>query len=526
MIKSNPKRTSVTSVKLQTLESPFDYHEAENITPIVSATASSTLLGSPAESVLSPVAKGTPPPVTLVTSSPVESPSDGSIYPDHLQNSGLEAENVELKRRIVQLATQRDQIPPSRTHTPERPAIAQYSTKLRPLPVRTLIVVRPENWWPALKPRWKCTRLNYNVSEPKQLRKRLLSKRHKIRGLVVKRKFSIVYIDGDARHLAGLVQQRVDLSTRVSSTCSPGAELLTVTAGRPPPPSVDQSEWHLQSGGRATDCHCGQTTTAQPGAELLNVTAGRPPPPSVDQSEWHLQSGGRVTDSHCGQTTTAHPGAELLTLTVVRPPPLSVDQSEWHLQAGGRATDCHYVLTRVSGTCRPGNELLTVTAVTPPPPSVDQSEWQLQVGAKLLTVTVGRPPPPGKDTEWLLMSTCLHRLRQMHCIMYVSTEKLICTRLTATWKWVELAMNETKRMQKLCCKVVFGGYLASCNNMEQAEHEHPYQLKKCNDIKFILEIHISRKPRVLLVKGRFIDCVVQRRDDKGISTKQVAGNAD
>ncbi|KAG8271140.1 hypothetical protein J6590_069026 [Homalodisca vitripennis] len=110
-------------------------------------------------------------------------------------------------------------------------------------------------------------------------------------------RFSIVYIDGDARHLAGLVQQRVDLSTRVSSTCSPGAELLTVTAGRPPPPSVDQNH-HRPVSTRVSG-------TSRPGAELLNVTAGRPPPPSVDQSEWHLQSGGRVTDSHCGQTTTA-----------------------------------------------------------------------------------------------------------------------------------------------------------------------------------------------------------------------------
>ncbi|KAG8282685.1 hypothetical protein J6590_030405 [Homalodisca vitripennis] len=36
--------------------------------------------------------------------------------------------------------------------------------------------------------------------------------------------------------MAGLVQQRGDLSTRVSGTGRPGAKLLAVTAGRPPPP--------------------------------------------------------------------------------------------------------------------------------------------------------------------------------------------------------------------------------------------------------------------------------------------------
>ncbi|KAG8289631.1 hypothetical protein J6590_100527 [Homalodisca vitripennis] len=36
--------------------------------------------------------------------------------------------------------------------------------------------------------------------------------------------------------MAGLVQQRGDMSTRVSGTGRPGGKLLAVTAGRPPPP--------------------------------------------------------------------------------------------------------------------------------------------------------------------------------------------------------------------------------------------------------------------------------------------------
>ncbi|KAG8304892.1 hypothetical protein J6590_083533 [Homalodisca vitripennis] len=50
--------------------------------------------------------------------------------------------------------------------------------------------------------------------------------------------FPLVYIEGDShvRHLAGLVQQRVNPATRVSGTCRPGAGLLTVTSGDLPPP--------------------------------------------------------------------------------------------------------------------------------------------------------------------------------------------------------------------------------------------------------------------------------------------------
>ncbi|KAG8286034.1 hypothetical protein J6590_069444 [Homalodisca vitripennis] len=50
--------------------------------------------------------------------------------------------------------------------------------------------------------------------------------------------FQTVIIEGDshARHLAGLVQQRVKLPTRVSGICKPSAGLLDATSGAPPPP--------------------------------------------------------------------------------------------------------------------------------------------------------------------------------------------------------------------------------------------------------------------------------------------------
>ncbi|KAG8289593.1 hypothetical protein J6590_101237, partial [Homalodisca vitripennis] len=50
--------------------------------------------------------------------------------------------------------------------------------------------------------------------------------------------FQTVIIEGDshARHLAGLVQQRVKLPTRVSGICKPSAGLLDATSGAPPTP--------------------------------------------------------------------------------------------------------------------------------------------------------------------------------------------------------------------------------------------------------------------------------------------------
>ncbi|KAG8286833.1 hypothetical protein J6590_050819 [Homalodisca vitripennis] len=50
--------------------------------------------------------------------------------------------------------------------------------------------------------------------------------------------FQTVIIEGDshARHLAGLVQQRVKLPTRVSGICKPSPGLLDATSGAPPPP--------------------------------------------------------------------------------------------------------------------------------------------------------------------------------------------------------------------------------------------------------------------------------------------------
>ncbi|KAG8286545.1 hypothetical protein J6590_056866 [Homalodisca vitripennis] len=100
----------------------------------------------------------TPPAVILVTSSPVESPSDGSTCPDH------QAENVELKKRIAQLAAQRDQIldhsiQSDRTSRRLRrqnnhrrakpPAIAQYSANCRTLAVRILASARPSPGRPS-----------------------------------------------------------------------------------------------------------------------------------------------------------------------------------------------------------------------------------------------------------------------------------------------------------------------------------------------------------------------------------------
>ncbi|KAG8245776.1 hypothetical protein J6590_099417 [Homalodisca vitripennis] len=127
-IKSNSERTTVTTVNckhsgphpvtMRALTSPRMSSSlpatppaAETTTPRSSTTPSPTHPGSPIEALTQTATSGYPSPATLVTPShAVSSPDAVSDSALPRSSSGLEAENLELRRRIDQLTAEREQI--------------------------------------------------------------------------------------------------------------------------------------------------------------------------------------------------------------------------------------------------------------------------------------------------------------------------------------------------------------------------------------------------------------------------------
>ncbi|KAG8328735.1 hypothetical protein J6590_102727 [Homalodisca vitripennis] len=265
-----------------------------------SATRSPSHSGTPTGTLTSTVASCRPSPTLLVRSPFEESSPNTTPRPGPLHCScGLEAENMELKRRIEQISAERDQILDHSIQSDAR--LLQFTDQLfvanssltetpggrttdcavqcelsssvvcqepRCSETRDL-VTSLKNTVEVLEAELECFRAeaveenhthNNNTKDEgwvlvKSKPKRKLdppfpsatSRRHHpptnhpqdVEDARRKQlPFPLVYIEGDShvRHLAGLVQQRVNPATRVSGTCRPGAGLLTVTSGDLPPP--------------------------------------------------------------------------------------------------------------------------------------------------------------------------------------------------------------------------------------------------------------------------------------------------
>ncbi|KAG8253048.1 hypothetical protein J6590_044042 [Homalodisca vitripennis] len=233
---------------------------AETTTPRPSTTPSPTYLGSPIEALTHTATSGYPSSTTLVTPSPaVSSPDAVSGSALHRSSSGLEAENLELRRRIAQLTAEREQILDHSIQLDAR--LLQFTDQLFVPNLSTIETPGGRTADCAVQ----CDLLSTACQDPScsEIRDLVASLKTTVevleaeleyfkaeavkkskqsdsenKGWVVVQNKSKKIRRGDSHvhHLIGLVRQRVSPSTRVGGTCRPGAKLLTVTDSSLPPP--------------------------------------------------------------------------------------------------------------------------------------------------------------------------------------------------------------------------------------------------------------------------------------------------
>ncbi|KAG8315259.1 hypothetical protein J6590_075010 [Homalodisca vitripennis] len=250
-IKSNSERTTspyISSDKLIVAATP---PAAETTTPRPSTTPSPTRPGSPIEALTNTATYGYPSPATLITASPAVSSPDavsGSALPR--SSSGLEAENLELRRRIDQLMAEREQ---SLYHSIQSDArLLQFTDQL--FVANSSTIETPGG-------RTADCAVQCDLSSSTACQDPRYSE---IRNLVTSLKTTVEVLEaelecfkaeavkkskthqsdsenegwGDShfRHLIGLVRECVSPSTRVGGNFRPRAKLLTVTDSSIPPP--------------------------------------------------------------------------------------------------------------------------------------------------------------------------------------------------------------------------------------------------------------------------------------------------
>ncbi|KAG8265406.1 hypothetical protein J6590_095365 [Homalodisca vitripennis] len=290
MYPATPSATGTAVTRASATRSPAP--AAEIVATRPSATRSPSHSGTPTGTLTSTVASCRPSPTLLVRSPFEESSPNTTPRPGPLHCScGLEAENMELKRRIEQISAERDQILDHSIQSDAR--LLQFTDQLfvanssltetpggrttdcavqcelslsvvcqepRCSETRDL-VTSLKNTVEVLEAELGCFRAEAVLVKSKPKRKSKKKKRnpnpankssalkpHKT-PFTNRPAFSLSYISltspthqpsprfsisigvhrgrRHVRHLAGLVQQRVNPATRVSGTCRPGAGLLT-----------------------------------------------------------------------------------------------------------------------------------------------------------------------------------------------------------------------------------------------------------------------------------------------------------